>query len=216
MRDGPAWWLRFSAVLLATGLFLAAAKWMALDLHDVAEWLAPHRHAWYALPVVMLAFILLALLPVMLLIAATGIAFGPVLGRCTRWLDAWRARRSASRSAGGWGASASSNSAVSGLSVARETQRHARRLSRAQGAGALHARQHRGRGIDRRLSGLHRRHAPRHGRHRRRACRLRISADASVPQSVPDDCDRRGVFVGVPLTLAWFINRALRSATEAE
>ena len=80
MRDGPAWWLRFSAVLFATGLFLAAAKWMALDLHDVAQWLAPHRQAWYALPAVMLAFVFLALLPVMLLIAATGIAFGPVLG----------------------------------------------------------------------------------------------------------------------------------------
>jgi uncharacterized membrane protein YdjX (TVP38/TMEM64 family) len=35
---------------------------------------------WYALPIVMLAFIGLALVPVVLLIAATGIAFGPVLG----------------------------------------------------------------------------------------------------------------------------------------
>ena len=45
-------------------------------------WLAPHRHAWYALPGVMLAFVLLglALVPVILLITATGIAFGPYLG----------------------------------------------------------------------------------------------------------------------------------------
>jgi uncharacterized membrane protein YdjX (TVP38/TMEM64 family) len=41
---------------------------------------APHRHAWYALPLVMLAFAALAVVPATLLIAATGVAFGPVLG----------------------------------------------------------------------------------------------------------------------------------------
>ena len=51
-----------------------------LDLHDISTWLEPHRHAWYALPMVMLAFVALALVPVVLLIAATGLAFGPVLG----------------------------------------------------------------------------------------------------------------------------------------
>jgi uncharacterized membrane protein YdjX (TVP38/TMEM64 family) len=50
------------------------------SLDDIAMWLAPLRHAWYALPLVMLAFVVLAVVPVMLLIAATGIAFGPVLG----------------------------------------------------------------------------------------------------------------------------------------
>ena len=53
---------------------------MALDLHEVSTWLAPHRHAWYALPLVMLAFIALGAGARLLLIAATGIAFGPVLG----------------------------------------------------------------------------------------------------------------------------------------
>jgi uncharacterized membrane protein YdjX (TVP38/TMEM64 family) len=42
--------------------------------------MAPHRRVWYALPLVVLAFIGLTPVPVMLLIAATGIAFGPVLG----------------------------------------------------------------------------------------------------------------------------------------
>ena len=55
--------------------------WMNVpSLDDIAMWLAPLRHEWYALPLVMLAFVVLAVVPVMLLIAATGIAFGPVLG----------------------------------------------------------------------------------------------------------------------------------------
>lgn len=64
---------------------LGAAAWQwiplaGLDLQEISALLAPHRRAWYALPMVMLAFIVLGLVPVMLLIAATGIAFGPVLG----------------------------------------------------------------------------------------------------------------------------------------
>lgn len=66
------------------GLF-AAAWWLsptASDLEQIATWLAARRHAWYALPAVMLAFVVLglALVPVILLVAATGIAFGPLLG----------------------------------------------------------------------------------------------------------------------------------------
>jgi uncharacterized membrane protein YdjX (TVP38/TMEM64 family) len=76
-------WIRVSAVLIASGLLLAAWKWIpltAVDLRQVSIWLAPHRHAWYAMPMVMLAFMGLGLVPVVLLIAATGIAFGPILG----------------------------------------------------------------------------------------------------------------------------------------
>lgn len=76
-------WLRVSAVLVVFGLLAAAWKWIpmtTLDLRQVSVWLAPHRDAWYAMPMVMLAFMALGLVPVMLLIAATGIAFGPVLG----------------------------------------------------------------------------------------------------------------------------------------
>lgn len=53
-----------------------------LRLAEIAEWFAAHRGDWYALPAVMLAFVVLglAMVPVMVLIALTGVAFGPVLG----------------------------------------------------------------------------------------------------------------------------------------
>jgi uncharacterized membrane protein YdjX (TVP38/TMEM64 family) len=74
-------WLRASAVLVTAGLLVAAWKWLpALELRDMSAWLAPHRHAWYALPMVMLVFVVFAIVPVVLLIAATGLAFGPILG----------------------------------------------------------------------------------------------------------------------------------------
>jgi len=76
-------WIYAAAVLMVCGL--AAVVWSRLpidewDLVAIAAWLAPHRRAWYALPLVALVFIGLAPLPVVLLIAATGIVFGPVLG----------------------------------------------------------------------------------------------------------------------------------------
>jgi len=46
----------------------------------VSAWLEPYRDVWYALPIVMLVFIGLAMVPVVLLIAATGVVFGPILG----------------------------------------------------------------------------------------------------------------------------------------
>jgi phospholipase D1/2 len=76
-------WLRVTVVLIVFALLVMAWRWLpmsTLDPREISAWLAPHRHAWYALPMVMLAFIALAILPVVLLIAATGIAFGPVLG----------------------------------------------------------------------------------------------------------------------------------------
>ena len=73
-------WIRVSAVLAVAALTAAAWKWLPVAPHDLSAWLAAHRHAWYALPLVMLGFIVLGVLPVILLIAATGIAFGPVLG----------------------------------------------------------------------------------------------------------------------------------------
>jgi uncharacterized membrane protein YdjX (TVP38/TMEM64 family) len=67
------------------GLVVAAWKWLpsiALNLDELTAWLAARRQAWYALPVVMLAFVVLglAMVPVILLIALTGIVFGPLLG----------------------------------------------------------------------------------------------------------------------------------------
>jgi uncharacterized membrane protein YdjX (TVP38/TMEM64 family) len=76
-------WLRISVVLVVCAALVMAWQLIlkgTFDLHAISTWLAPHRHAWYALPMVMLAFVVLALVPVILLIAATGIAFGPVLG----------------------------------------------------------------------------------------------------------------------------------------
>jgi len=54
----------------------------AADLQAFATWFDPHRGAWYGMPVVMAAFVLLglAMVPVLLLIVATGLAFGPLLG----------------------------------------------------------------------------------------------------------------------------------------
>ena len=76
-------WIRLITLVVFAALLVAAWFWIpaaALDPHTVSLWLAPHRHAWYALPMVMLAFIALGLAPVLLLITATGLAFGPILG----------------------------------------------------------------------------------------------------------------------------------------
>jgi phospholipase D1/2 len=76
-------WIRVVGVLILCGVvaalwrFLPTAEW---DVDAISAWMAPHRHVWYGLPLVMLAFISLAMVPVMLLIAATGVAFGPILG----------------------------------------------------------------------------------------------------------------------------------------
>jgi uncharacterized membrane protein YdjX (TVP38/TMEM64 family) len=73
-------WMRISAVVLGCLLVLGAWRSSPLDIQDVSTWLEPHRLEWYALPMVAVVFVALAMLPVTLLIAATGIAFGPLLG----------------------------------------------------------------------------------------------------------------------------------------
>ena len=75
-------WIRVATVLIVCVLVAAVWRWFPTewDLDAISAWMAPHRHVWYALPIVALAYIGLALVPVVLLIAATGIAFGPVLG----------------------------------------------------------------------------------------------------------------------------------------
>jgi phospholipase D1/2 len=75
--------LRGLVVLAICGLCIAVWEWILVTPMNPAQlsaWVEPHRHAWYALPMVMLAFIALGLFPVLLLITATGIAFGPLLG----------------------------------------------------------------------------------------------------------------------------------------
>lgn len=76
---------RVAALCVAAGLLLAAWVWApetAIALQRFSNGLAPYRHAWYALPIVVAAFVVLGLVlvPVMLLIAATGLVFGPLLG----------------------------------------------------------------------------------------------------------------------------------------
>jgi uncharacterized membrane protein YdjX (TVP38/TMEM64 family) len=76
-------WFRVALVLIVCGFIAALWSWLPTtewDIDAISAWMTPHRHVWYALPLVVLAFIGLTPVPVMLLIAATGIAFGPVLG----------------------------------------------------------------------------------------------------------------------------------------
>jgi uncharacterized membrane protein YdjX (TVP38/TMEM64 family) len=76
-------WFHVAVVLIVCGLIAALWSWLPTtewDIEAVAAWMAPYQRVWYALPLVVLAFIGLTPVPVMLLIAATGIAFGPVLG----------------------------------------------------------------------------------------------------------------------------------------
>lgn len=77
------WSVRAALALGAWAVPLALLWWMlpnGVRADDVAAWLAPWRRTWYALPLVMLGFVVLAMLPVTLLVAATGVAFGPLLG----------------------------------------------------------------------------------------------------------------------------------------
>lgn len=86
MRPGsPPVWIRLvpavvvSAVLLGAWILVSRSH---VDWPGFAAGLLPYRHAWYSLPIVVVAFVALglALVPVVLLIALTGVAFGPILG----------------------------------------------------------------------------------------------------------------------------------------
>lgn len=79
-------WIRIGSIVLVLALLAAAWQWTPLktlvDLQQISAWIEPHRHAWYALPMVAAAYIVMGLLmfPVLMLILATGVAFGPWLG----------------------------------------------------------------------------------------------------------------------------------------
>jgi uncharacterized membrane protein YdjX (TVP38/TMEM64 family) len=83
-RAGRRSWLIRASLALGAGVLPPALLWWALSAgfqpDELAGWLAPWRRSWYALPLVMAGFVVLALLPVTLLVAATGLAFGPLLG----------------------------------------------------------------------------------------------------------------------------------------
>jgi phospholipase D1/2 len=73
-------------VAFTIAVAVVAFAWWRLDLPVTPAGLAaasmPYRHAWYAPILVIAVFVLLELVlfPVLILIAATGLVFGPVLG----------------------------------------------------------------------------------------------------------------------------------------
>jgi phospholipase D1/2 len=82
MVDGRAR-LYLASILLALSAGGAIAAWLFasnFQTNDLSAWIATHRYAWYAPPLVALAFVVFSLMPVMLLVSLTGIAFGPLLG----------------------------------------------------------------------------------------------------------------------------------------
>jgi phospholipase D1/2 len=80
--DGRARLYLLTLLLTLSGLAALAAYLFASNIQrdEVAALLATHRYAWYAPPLVVVAFVVFSLLPVMLLVSLTGAAFGPVLG----------------------------------------------------------------------------------------------------------------------------------------
>lgn len=79
-------WIRVLVTLAFFGLLAAAWQWTPLkellDFQKISAWIAPWRTSWAAGPVVVAAFVLLGIVmvPVTLMMVATGVAFGPWLG----------------------------------------------------------------------------------------------------------------------------------------
>ena len=160
------------------------------------------------------------MVPVMLLIAATGIAFGPLLGPVYA-MAGCLASASTGFAIGRWMGRRRVEQ-LGGERITRITHALKRNGTLAvflapQSAGAVHARQHRRRRVDASairdflvgtVLGM--------TRDRRRARRIRLSADArACAIRRRDALAIAALFVGVPLTVAWLINRALRRARPA-
>ena len=215
-------WLRVAALVLICGVCLAAWKWLppaALNPDNVSAWVEPHRYAWYALPMVMLTFVVLCLFPVLLLITITGVAFGPVLGpvyamagclasaslgfALGRWLGLSRMQRLGGERVARIAATLNRNGTLAvffmrkvpapftlaNMVIGASTVRYSDfLLGTLLGMGALVIA----------LAGF--------GYQMIEA--LRNPSPATVSGAV--------LFVAVPLTIAWFINRTLRRARHAE
>jgi uncharacterized membrane protein YdjX (TVP38/TMEM64 family) len=82
MVEGRTRLLASAGLLALLGLSALAAysSWTHVELRDLATRLADDRYAWWAPALVVLAFVVFSVVPVMLLVSLTGIAFGPVLG----------------------------------------------------------------------------------------------------------------------------------------
>lgn len=66
--------------LLVTSALIAYLSVSQVELRDLSSRLAAERYAWWAPVFVVLAFVTFSVVPVVLLVSLTGIAFGPVLG----------------------------------------------------------------------------------------------------------------------------------------
>ena len=86
MHDRYRAWIRPLGILLAAALLAAAWEFGPLkayaDPERLAAWVEPWRHAWYAAPVVILAYVVLGLVlvPLLLMVVVTGVVFGPAWG----------------------------------------------------------------------------------------------------------------------------------------
>ena len=215
-------WLRLVAALLICALCIAAWQWIplaAVNPDEVSAWVEPHRHAWYALPMVMLAFIALGLFPVLLLITATGIAFGPVLGpiyamagclasasmgfAIGRWLGMPRVERLGGERITAVARALNRNGTLAvffvrkvpapftlvNIVIGASTVRYADFiLGTLLGMGAIVIA----------LAGFG------------------YQLTQALRDPSPATLSAAALFVGIPLTLAWFINRTLRRARHAE
>ena len=66
--------------LLGLSTLIAYAYSSQVEASDLSTWLPEDRYTWWAPGLVVLAFVAFSVVPVMLLVSLTGIAFGPVLG----------------------------------------------------------------------------------------------------------------------------------------
>jgi phospholipase D1/2 len=215
-------WFRVGAVLILGVLLMAAWRWIpvaAVDPGELSSWVEPHRHAWYALPGVMCAFVALGLVPVLLLITLTGIAFGPVLGPiyamagCLasasvgfgigRWLGLDRVVRLGGARVANLTRALKRNGTIA-VFLARKVPAPFLLANIVIGASTVRYKDF----ILGTLLGM--------GAIVIALAGFGYQLTQALRNPSPTTALTAVVFVGVPLTVAWFINRALRRARPAE
>jgi hypothetical protein len=180
-----------------------------------------HRRAWYALPVVAGAFTVLglAMVPVLVMIAATGIAFGPWLGPPYAMV-ACLTSASAGFGLGRWIGPARVRS-IGGERVVKITRALERNgtlavfFLRKVPAPFILAKRC-GRRFRRAVPRLRPRHAPRHGRVRRGLGGFGYQIQQVIRDPSPGMVLAAVAFLAIPFTFAWTINRILRAGQRAE
>jgi phospholipase D1/2 len=206
-----------AAALLAVAGLIVAAGFVAphVDVMALSERVTPHRYAWYALPAVTLTFVVLGLfmVPVLALIVGTGIAFGPVLGP-TYAMAGCLASASVGFAIGRW-IGVDRLEQAGGARVTRLTQMLERNGTLAvfflrkvpapftlanvvAGAAGIRFRDF----IAGTLLGM--------GAFVVALAGFGYQLAALFENPSPRSLVTAGLFLGIPLTLAWFINRSLR------